>query len=140
MKQFLLLITVCTLLTNIVYAKETSGFEMIESMKEYAASPEDKVLMTSFTDLIKEKYQESKIYPQIVGDGIPASFILFEDGEIVLVLDMANIKMGNNTTDDIDNFLEVLTKSVGKKNMHSYYLNNEDEQNKNNVFVRLRLK
>ncbi len=140
MKKFLLLITVCTLLTNIVYAKETSGFEMFESMKEYAASPEDKVLMTSFTDLIKEKYQESKIYPQIVGDGTPTSFILFEDGEIVLILDMTKIKMGNNTTVDIDNFLEVLTKRVGKKNMHSYYLNNEDNPNQNNIYVRLRLK
>ena len=113
---------------------------MFESLKEHATSPEDKVLMASFTDLIKEKYQESKIYPQIVGNGIPASFILFEDGEIVLVLDMTKIKMGNNTTGDIDNFLEVLTKRVGKKNMHSYYLNNEDDPIQNNIYVRLRLK
>lgn len=140
MKKFLLLITICTLLTNIACAQETSGFEMFESMKEYAASPEDKVLMTSFTDLIKEKYQETNFYPQIVGSGTPASFILFEDGEITLVLDMAKIQAGNGSSDDMAKFIKILTKKVGKKNMHSYYLNNEDEPNKNNVFVRIRLK
>lgn len=140
MKKLLLLITICTLLTNIACAKETSGFGVFESMKEYTTRPEDKVLMESFTDLIKEKYQESKFYPQIVGNGIPASFILFEDGEIVLVLDMAKIQAGNDSADDIENFIKILTKKVGKKNMHSYYLNNEDDPNQNNIYVRLRLK
>ena len=140
MKEILLLIAIFILFNNFVYAKETSAWEIFKNLSQYAATPEDKVLITSFSDLIKEKYHETKTYPKIVGDGISTSFILFEDGEIAVVLNMANIKMGNNTTDDIDNFLEVLTKRVGKKNMHSYYLNNDDEPNQNNIYIRLRLK
>lgn len=140
MKKIFLLIMTCILLNNIVSAKEAQGLETLESLTEYAASPEDKILMTSFTDLIKEKNQEIKSYPQIVGNGVPASFILFEDGEIALVLNMAKIQMSNDTTDDIENFIKILTKKVGKKNMHAYYLNNENEPNQDNIYIRVRLK
>lgn len=140
MKKFFLLIITCILLNNIALAKESNGLDMFESLTEYAASPEDKILMTSFTDSIKEKYQETKTYPKIVGNGIPASFILFEDGEITIVLDMAKIQMSEDSTNDIANFFKVITKKVGKKNIHAYYLNNEDEPNKNNIFIRIRLK
>lgn len=53
---------------------------------------------------------------------------------------MAKIQAGNDSADDIENFIKILTKKVGKKNMHSYYLNNEDDPNQNNIYVRLRLK
>ena len=109
-------------------------------MIEYAASPEDKILMTSFVDSIKEKYQETKTYPKIVGNGIPVSFILFEDGEITLVLDMSKVQMSEDSNNDIANFFKVLTKKIGKKNIHAYYLNNEDDPKSNNIFVRIRLK
>lgn len=140
MKKIFLLIMTCILLNNIVSAKEAQGLEAFESLTEYAASPEDKILMTSFTDLIKEKYQETKSYPQIVGNGVPASFILFEDGEIALVLNMAKIQMSNDTADDIENFITILTKKIGKKNIHAYYLNNKNEPNQNNIYIRVRLK
>ena len=139
-KEILLLIAIFTLFNNVVYAKETSTWETFKNLSQYAATPEDKVLITSFSDLIKEKYYETKTYPKIVGNGTSSDFILFEDGEIVVVLNMANIKMGNNTTDDIDNFFSILTKRVGKKNMSSYYLNIEGEPNQNNIYIRLRLK
>ncbi len=106
MKKILLLIITCLLLNNIAFAKESNGLEKFESLIEYAASPEDKVLMTSFVDSIKEKYQETKTYPKIVGDGVPASFILFEDGEITLVLDMSKVQMSEDSNNDISNFLK----------------------------------
>ncbi len=140
MKKFFLLIITCLLLNNIAFAKESNGLEKFESLIEYAASPEDKILMTSFVDSIKEKYQETKTYPKIVGNGIPVSFILFEDGEITLVLDMSKVQMSEDSNNDIANFFKVLTKKIGKKNIHAYYLNNEDDPKSNNIFVRIRLK
>ena len=70
----------------------------------------------------------------------PASFILFEDGEITLVLDMSKVQMSEDSNNDISNFFKVLAKKVGKKNIRAYYLNNEEDPNSNNVFVRIRLK
>lgn len=140
MKKILLLISIFTLFNNLAYTKEPPCWETFENLNQYAASPEDKVLITSFANTIEEKYKETNFYPQIVGSGIPANFILFRDGEIVIVLNMKNISMGNNTKDDVSNFVKTLTKKVGRKNLRYYYLNNEDEPNKNNIYVRVRLK
>lgn len=140
MKKIFLLIIFCTLFNNNAFAEENYGLKNFENLNQFAATPEDKILMTSFSDLIKEKYQETKNYPKIIGNGIPASFLLFEDGEVALVLNMATIQMGNDSNDDITNFFKILIKKVGKKNIRSYYLNNDDNPNQDNMYIRVRLK